>query len=226
MQRGLRCAVTGTISMALLMMSGCGSGLRERDSAMQKPEQNTSADHTRLHHYHPGSSDAPWLAKAAEFHGHIGPWVVVGAMIGNDALDRLGSRGQWDIEVICWMPPARQRPPFSCILDGLQSSSGATMGKQNIRMDFDPAVVTSEQPVVFVFERDEKGTAVRGYRYDVADALAAILARSQPDIIEAVSRDIAGHPAGELFVIHPLSRAELDRLKPNNAASSGRARHD
>lgn len=191
--------------------------------ATQEKKQGNSADHAKLKHYHPDPGDPPWMIEAAEFHGHIGPWVVVGAMIGHDALVQLGSPGQWDIEVICWMPLAKQRAPFSCILDGLQSASGATMGKQNIRMAFDPAIVEGEQPVVFVFERDNNRAATRGYRYDVADALAAILTRSKPETIESISREIAGHSAKTLFRIRTLSTCDLERLKPNAARSSGHA---
>ena len=191
-----------------------------------QPEQSgppVTADHARLRPYQPAGRDPAWLARAADFHGHLGPWVVVGAMIGRDALPRLNTTGQWEVEVICWMPPEKQRPPFTCLLDGLQASTGATTGKQNIRIDFDPAIVSSGQPVVYILHKAPNGVADRGVAYEVGPTLSKILARSSPDRIEAISREIASHEPDELLVPHVLAAADLAKIRLNPAASTGAA---
>ncbi|MBI4582380.1 MAG: formylmethanofuran dehydrogenase subunit E family protein [Planctomycetes bacterium] len=180
--------------------------------------------HSHLRHYQAADTDAPWLAKAGDLHGHLGPWVVVGAMIGRDAIERLNTDGQWEIEVICWMPQAKQRPPFTCILDGLQASSGATMGKRNIRMDDGPAITETGEPVVHVVHKRADGTVDAGVVYEMAPVLADILARSSPDRIEAIAREIAGHPPDELFVIRSMTAEELTRTRLDPTGSTGRAR--
>lgn len=63
------------------------------------------------------------------FHGHLGPWLVIGMKIGWAALEELKARPHFGIEVTAWCPDA---PPPSCMVDGLQWSTGATYGKRNI----------------------------------------------------------------------------------------------
>jgi hypothetical protein len=209
------------VTIGLLAAAGC---TRPNGDHMEPrpPAQPGAADHSRLQHYQPAATDAPWLAKAAGLHGHLGPWVAIGAMIGDDAIQRLQTPGQWEIEVICWMPPDRQRPPFTCILDGLQASSGATLGKQNIRMDFDPAIVQTAQPVVYIVHKTPAGTADRGLRYDIGPTLAGILARSSPERVEQIAREIAGHRPDELFTIQPIPPERLADLRLAPGASAGK----
>lgn len=161
-----------------------------------------------LQHYHRDASDPDWLVRIGEFHGHLGPWIVIGAVAGRDARERLGA-GYWDVEVVCWMPPDRQRQPWSCILDGLQVSTGATLGKQNIRFAYSPEVVREDRPVVHVIRRAAEGRPAVGFAYRVNDRLAARLAGMTPDRLEAMSREIAREPAEALFEIRPLTAAEL-----------------
>ena len=72
------------------------------------------------------------LDRAAEFHGHSGPFMVVGLRMGLAALRRLDARGWFDLRCrVC----LRWRPPDSCVIDGIQSSTGCTMGKNNIEVD-------------------------------------------------------------------------------------------
>lgn len=206
--------------MTLLATCGCADSMK-KDTMNQAP-QTPASSHNRLHYYQPQSADRPWLAKAAGLHGHLGPWVVIGAMIGQNAIERLQTTGQWEIEVICWMPPDKQHPPFTCILDGLQATSGATMGKQNIRLDYDADIVAAGQPVVHVVHKSPAGIADRGVRYDIAAALAAILARSSPNRVEQIARKISAHKPDELFAVQQLDEATLARLKLTTSASQGK----
>lgn len=64
------------------------------------------------------------------FHGHLGPWVFAGLRMGRHALQRLQADPHFGIEADVWCPGA---PPPSCMLDGIQFSTGCTLGKQNIR---------------------------------------------------------------------------------------------
>jgi formylmethanofuran dehydrogenase subunit E len=69
--------------------------------------------------------------RAVEFHGHGGPFMVVGLRMGLTSLRELGAGGWFDIRCrveLIW------RPPDSCVIDGIQSSTGCTMGKRNIEV--------------------------------------------------------------------------------------------
>ena len=159
--------------------------------------------------YRQHPSDPDWLAKAAAFHGHLGPWVTVGAMIGHDARKRLATPGYWNVEIVCWMPPDKQRTPFSCILDGLQATTGATLGKQNIRFAWSPKVSPEGRPVVHVIRRPDRGQPASGLVYRVNDRLADTLSRIDPRRLEQISRRIAAHDPPELLNIRPMADHEL-----------------
>jgi formylmethanofuran dehydrogenase subunit E len=69
--------------------------------------------------------------RAVEFHGHGGPFMVIGLMMGLTALDMLDAKGWFGIRcraMLCW------RPPDSCVLDGIQISTGCTTGKHNLEV--------------------------------------------------------------------------------------------
>jgi formylmethanofuran dehydrogenase subunit E len=70
------------------------------------------------------------LAALKAFHGHLGPYVLAGMRVGRYALRRLGAEAHFGIEadVEC-----AGQPPVSCFLDGVQFSTGCTLGKMNIR---------------------------------------------------------------------------------------------
>ena len=64
------------------------------------------------------------------FHGHLGPYLVAGVRCGRYAIAKLNADTHFGIEADVQTPPA---PPPSCFLDGIQISTGCTMGKMNLR---------------------------------------------------------------------------------------------
>jgi formylmethanofuran dehydrogenase subunit E len=90
-------------------------------------------------HYHPQKSDPAWLKYAVQFHGHLGPMLTFGARMGTAALHAVDAKGYFDVEITCEGPFAR--PPASCFLDGLQISTGATLGKRNLHWTEKPQIV-------------------------------------------------------------------------------------
>lgn len=69
------------------------------------------------------------IEKGIEFHGHLGPFLVLGIRMGLAALRELGSTGYSGINV---KVETGTTPPVSCLIDGIQMSTGCTMGKGNI----------------------------------------------------------------------------------------------
>jgi formylmethanofuran dehydrogenase subunit E len=67
--------------------------------------------------------------RASEFHGHGGPFMIIGLRIGLTALRALDSEGWFGLTCTATL---HWSPPDSCLLDGIQSSSGCTMGKRNL----------------------------------------------------------------------------------------------
>lgn len=70
------------------------------------------------------------LKKIEEFHGHLGPYVVVGYRMGRIANKELGSDPFSKKVVVC----TGTKPPLSCLIDGIQMSSGCTTGKGNLEI--------------------------------------------------------------------------------------------
>jgi formylmethanofuran dehydrogenase subunit E len=71
------------------------------------------------------------LLRAGEFHGHGGPFLVVGLRMGLRALRDLDACGWLDLRCRAHL---RRSPPDSCVLDGIQVATGCTMGKMNMEV--------------------------------------------------------------------------------------------
>ena len=68
------------------------------------------------------------LKQIEQFHGHVGPYAVIGYRMGLIANKKLGS-DPFLKKAVVW---TGINPPLSCIVDGIQISSGCTYGKGNI----------------------------------------------------------------------------------------------
>lgn len=73
------------------------------------------------------------LKNIQRFHGHLGPYVVIGYKMGEIANQHLGSEPFSKKVVVS----TGTTPPVSCIIDGIQMSSGCTLGKGNIQVNSD-----------------------------------------------------------------------------------------
>lgn len=69
------------------------------------------------------------LNEAIRFHGHLGPYLVLGILAGELALKKLKVKKYFGLNVKVWGAADK---PKSCLVDGLQLSTGATYGKGNI----------------------------------------------------------------------------------------------
>ncbi len=68
-----------------------------------------------------------------EFHGHLGVFSIMGAKMGMRARDYFGI-GTDLLNVLSF---AGARPPYSCLNDGIQVSTGATLGQGTIKVHND-----------------------------------------------------------------------------------------
>ncbi len=72
----------------------------------------------------------PELEALRTFHGHLGVYVTIGLRMGAIGRARLGAYKGLSATV-----RSRPEPPMLCVVDGVQFSSGCTMGKGNIRVE-------------------------------------------------------------------------------------------
>lgn len=70
------------------------------------------------------------IKEAVRFHGHLGPWLVLGVLAGKLALKKLRAKKYFGLNVKVY---GANQKPSSCLIDGLQLGCGATYGKGNIQ---------------------------------------------------------------------------------------------
>ncbi|MDI6917371.1 MAG: formylmethanofuran dehydrogenase subunit E family protein [Thermoplasmatales archaeon] len=90
------------------------------------------------------------LENLKKFHGHLGPYVVVGFRMGKLAVEKFGAGGK---ELRCVVKTGT-KPPISCIIDGIQFSSSCTLGKGNISVE-------NKGLAEAVFFRDDKRIKIK-----------------------------------------------------------------
>lgn len=133
-----------------------------------------------------GPVDEIDLLKA--FHGHLGPYVYSGLRMGKYALGALNANPHFGIEVDVWCPAA---PPPSCMLDGIQFSTGCTLGKANIRHH-----VSADDIRAIFLNRDTSHKIALRLR---PEALAKAVAEMEAQNDEAGAAVIQSLPHRELF---------------------------
>ncbi len=130
------------------------------------------------------------LDRAIEFHGHGGPFMVVGLRMGTTALELLDARGWFDLRCLARL---RWEPPDSCVVDGIQISSGCTMGKHNIEVE-------ERDGVAAEFAKGERRLEM-SLRTEVLESIRRVLALNNEENVESLMSELMDAPRGELFQI-------------------------
>lgn len=128
------------------------------------------------------------LKMAELFHGHLGPWLVLGLRAGRHARRRLKGT-PFDLRAIVECPA---KPPVSCFIDGVQLGSGCTMGKTNIQHRIKPG----RCQVVFQ-HRDTAEKVTFKVRRDVFESLVNLKKKNAV----AVAQEMYSMPFARLFLI-------------------------
>ncbi|MGD9496780.1 MAG: FmdE family protein [Armatimonadota bacterium] len=76
--------------------------------------------------------DRELVERLRAFHGHLGPFAMLGYRAGQLALRRLQAPSHFGISARVSCPP---HTPPSCFADGVQCGTGCTLGKGNIEME-------------------------------------------------------------------------------------------
>src|SRR6056297_2465394 len=78
------------------------------------------------------------IDRGIKLHGHAGPYLNLGIKMGLLALDTLDVKGYFDLSTEVQL---EYKTPMSCLVDGLQISTGCTMGKGNIKVKNIPGMI-------------------------------------------------------------------------------------
>ena len=145
-----------------------------------------------------GQAPADWYGEIQRYHGHVGPWNVLGWRIGQAALRELRSQwGKHELEVICYVPP---QTPFTCLVDGLSVGTGNSPGRLDLRL---AEVLTWEESFVAVRRKDGQG-AVLEFRPQTA-YLRSIM--GQPvERLEALCKECSQVAEEKLFQVRRVGK--------------------
>jgi len=74
------------------------------------------------------------IEKAAEFHGHLGPFLVIGVRMGKTIkrILNLNAVEHKELEATAKIPLLT---PISCIIDGIQTTTHCTIGNQKLKIE-------------------------------------------------------------------------------------------
>lgn len=121
------------------------------------------------------------------FHGHLGPYVVLGYRMGLAALDALGAGGHFDVSAHVH---SVLQPPASCLIDGVQLGSGCTLGKRNIE------VSATDAPAFAVFTAGDGQQVTVRLRADLPDRVRRMVEEMG---VEAAGEALLEADAADLF---------------------------
>ncbi|MDR3664267.1 MAG: formylmethanofuran dehydrogenase subunit E family protein, partial [Mycobacterium sp.] len=138
-----------------------------------------------------GPSPTECLARVKEIHGSAGPWAVAGYRIGERALTELGLPRYSLSLLVVHRCPAQVR--YSCIADGIQAATGASLGKLNLKVEAAPAQALK----TVVEDRKTRRRLTFVLRPDFAETIRDVA----PDRLEAEGRRVAGLPDDEMFTV-------------------------
>lgn len=77
------------------------------------------------------SADETLLERMRAFHGHLGPFAMLGYRAGRLALEHLQAPSHFGVSAEVRCP---DHTPPSCFADGVQLGTGCTLGKRNIEL--------------------------------------------------------------------------------------------
>jgi len=131
------------------------------------------------------------LADAARFHGHLGPWLVLGLKAGRHARRKLRTT-PFTLTARVFCP---SRTPYTCFIDGIQFGCGCTVGKGNLNHARSPRC-----RVEFIRTAPARARLVLNLRPEVWNELHESKS-GKGRAVAALGRAIHRRPVSSLFLI-------------------------
>ena len=132
------------------------------------------------------------LRRAIDWHGHFGPFLVLGV--------KMGIIGIRELEVIKGNPKLRvtvmTKPsvPFSCVIDGVQAATQCTLGNRRLRLR------NSTKSVSAKFQILEGNTVTVTFNPAKQEELKELLSKHvRSEEIEKIAHNVVSMSEKELF---------------------------
>lgn len=133
------------------------------------------------------------LKEAVKFHGHLGPYLILGLKAGELALKKLKAKKYFGIYAKVYGASAK---PKSCLIDGLQLATGATYGKGNIRK------LNSKQIKIDFYNRIKQSKITLMFKDGIREQLEKAKTHSASEIL---ARKLYRADYSRLFQIIPTT---------------------
>jgi len=134
------------------------------------------------------------VREAVDFHGHLGPFLVIGVRMGLIGLRELKTtRGDSKLQATTIL---KRAVPFSCTIDGIQVATQCTVGNGKLKLKSTQKTVSAE----FKLNRERQVTVtLKSTKFEELKRSMPKSARSYKNI--QLAREVASSPEKELFII-------------------------
>jgi formylmethanofuran dehydrogenase subunit E len=135
------------------------------------------------------------VEQAAYFHGHLGPFLMIGVRMGLTGLKGLDACTN---EGLCITVSLPFRVPFSCIIDGIQVTTKCTVGNQKL-------LIRDSEKIQAEFRRkDKKKRIVISLKDSALEELRTQLRQegTTDEQVRQIALKIAATPESNLFTIN------------------------
>jgi formylmethanofuran dehydrogenase subunit E len=129
------------------------------------------------------------IRDAEKLHGHLGPFLVIGVRMGRIARRILGAGEDDKLRAYARIPVFT---PFSCILDGIQVTTGCTVGNQRLS-------VKKSKDILVRFEIEQGRAISVCVNRDAVEKLMDKISEGATN--EELARKIARMPEHRLFSV-------------------------
>ena len=135
------------------------------------------------------------LKEAEKFHGHMGPFLVIGIRMGLVGVREL--RTKKNKEELCATVMVKYSVPFSCVIDGIQVATNCTIGNKKLRLR------SSSSGIAARFElQNEEQVTVRVNPTTFHRLKNKLLSKDlPPKEIQKLAQIVTSIPEEELFLI-------------------------
>lgn len=134
------------------------------------------------------------VREAVDFHGHLGPFLVIGVRMGLIGLRELKTtRGDPKLQATTLL---KRAVPFSCAIDGIQVTTQCTVGNGKLQLKSMPETISTK----FQLNQERQVTVtLKPTKFEELKKSMPKSARSYKNI--QLAREVASSPEKELFTI-------------------------
>ena len=141
------------------------------------------------------STLAKEIANAVAFHGHLGPFLVLGVRMGIIGMRELGLQANDNDGRLRVTAFLKYSIPISCTLDGIQVTTKCTIGNQKLKLK-DSSNISAK----FALHNGKEITvAVNSTVYDKLKS-QLLAEKISPKEVEHLAQQIASIPEEDLFI--------------------------